>query len=102
MDLEIIRQRVDNGIEFLNEELGTTWPWELDARRLDLQDMMYCVIGQLYGEELGVWGGWQTFKEKHDPSLEWLTAHGFDDVDSGNYIYLTMVWVQRIREITNT
>ena len=100
MDLEIIRQRVDNGIEFLNEELGTAWPADLDLLELDLGDMIYCVIGQLYGEEPGVWGGWWSFKEKHGPSLEWLTAHGFDDFDFRNYILLTMEWIKQVRILT--
>jgi hypothetical protein len=96
---EIIQKRVDNGIEFLNEELAFDWPWDLDTGRLDLGNMVWCVIGQLYAPVPGARGGWSRFFDLHEPSSEWMLAHGFDSPEREDYVLLTAEWKRRVYEI---
>jgi len=96
---EIIRERVDNGIQFLFEELADDWYDHIDTKRLDLGDMMDCVIGQLYAPSTGEWGGWNRFCEHHEPSSEWMLAHGFDSPNTQDYALLTREWKARIHDM---
>jgi len=96
---EVIRERVDNGIQFLNEELDKAWPWDLDTGRLDLGHLMDCVIGQLYAPSTGEWGGWGRFFDLHEPSSEWMLAHGFDSPIREDYALLSAEWKRRVYEI---
>lgn len=52
---EKIKERVEAGIEFLNERLGTTeWVSQIDLESLTMELPSKCILGQLRPSELGV------------------------------------------------
>jgi hypothetical protein len=97
---EIISDRVQLGIEFLNEDLGEGWPYDVSTTKLDLSSSMWCVIGQLYASRPEGFDGWNKFVLKFGKDLVWMTSHGFDDIQSTNYGYLTREWKIEIEKLT--
>jgi hypothetical protein len=57
---ELVRQRVERGMELLRKQYGEEWVDHIDCKSLDLRDGAACVLGQLYGNydhgvsELGI------------------------------------------------
>lgn len=96
---ELISERVYRGVEFLNEELGEAWAYDVSTSVLDLSNTRLCLIGQLYASRPGGFDGWHKFNQLHGKSVAWMTDHGFDDMVSGNYGYLTREWKIRISDL---
>lgn len=48
-----VRERVLNGIKWLEEEYGPEWKDKIDLDLLQLTSSSYCVLGQLYSEMTG-------------------------------------------------
>jgi hypothetical protein len=42
--------QIAKGVEHLDQDLGKSWPEQVDLGILDLQGCTNCVIGQLYGD----------------------------------------------------
>lgn len=96
---ELISERVDRGIAFLNEDLGEAWAFDVSLYRLNLSHTQHCVIGQLYASRPEGFDGWHRFHGQASRDLAWMTDHGFDDIVSSNYDYLTREWKIRIEEL---
>lgn len=96
---ELISERVGQGIEFLNDDLGPGWAESINTDDLSLSNTLSCVIGQLYPSSPEGFDGWFQFHQLHRKTVEWMTDHGFDDLESGNYEYLTREWKIRIHDL---
>lgn len=45
--------RVSNGVKFLDENGPKNWREMIDLDKLDIQDGMYCILGQVFADKVG-------------------------------------------------
>lgn len=46
----MFEEQIAKGVEYLDTDLGKSWPNRISVEELNLDNCYYCIIGQLYGD----------------------------------------------------
>lgn len=102
MSEDVIRERVERGIEYLSNSYGSAtdglaWLSKVNTRTLQMRDNVSCVIGQVSGNfatsPLIITLG-------YDYARKWGFYLDADDLDAGlTYDQLTAEWQRRLNEL---
>ena len=93
-----VKQRINNGIEYLNKN----YPDWLDCIDLDIFDISVggkCIIGQIYNKKIRNRGSLAYCEWVSDYTHRFSLEHGFTEDCYDKHIYLLREWKKRIIEL---
>jgi hypothetical protein len=87
--------QIAKGVEYLDQDLGRSWPNKITLEELDLTDCCYCIIGQIYGDF------WDKFHFSNHAvpfgfSLDCYLPHDRAQLE---YKKLTQEWKEKIAQL---
>jgi hypothetical protein len=91
------RERVHQGVIFLDEHEEPGWDRRVDLWRLSIGSSHDCLLGQLYGGQ-GYKNGFTAALRTHDELVYTVCDMGFMFVSSDDARALTRAWKRVIRE----
>lgn len=85
-----LQDRVDNGIRFLDADLGPGWEHRISLGRLDISSCAHCICGQLYSDRFGEGLGYMRMMQG-DGARSWELGFAGSDI--------TPVWKDAIQSL---
>lgn len=95
--------RIQRGITFLEERVGSVWKSLVNVEKLDLGNPSTCILGQVFadrGVELGFCSGFDYARHHLLTEYDGVVDHGFDRADSATESYddLQAAWERVLTE----